>query len=164
MKKLIAVFVMFVAMSSICFATTTSDKRIKNGNIQIYYHTSGGVGDFNDSNTTALATNVCSAFYGDTLSIIIDPNGDDASFDIVLYVDPYEIGETQVKKLYIVKTFSALNAATDYFFYVITSTDSAANIFGGIPLTGDLYIGRQNITNTAAAMNDLKIYINGTAN
>ncbi len=156
MKKLMLFVVLM--MASIGFGATTTNSKERDGRTEIYYHCSSTAPkDFNDSNTTTTATKICANFYGEIMDVFIDPNGTEASFQIVFYIDPIEIGETQVKKLYIVKTFSGLAATTDYYYYVLNASDESSNVFGGPLLIGDLYLGRQNIANT---MDDLKIYIN----
>jgi hypothetical protein len=167
MKKIIIVIVMFLAMASICFGKTTTKRQTVDGIMEIYYHCSSVAPvDFNDSNTVATATLICPDFYGTITDVFIDPNGTDADSQIIIYADPKELGETQIKKLYPVKKFSSIVATADtgtaietgFYFWVATVNDPDANIFGGFALAGcDLYLGRQNM---ATLMDDIKVYIN----
>lgn len=121
----------------------------------IYYHASGTISDSNTlviSNTGDANSN--DSFLGLPQYVLIDTNGTDTSFTIELWIDPTELGETQVSKLYLLKTLTLSSATHDGNPYVISAVDFSSNIFGGFPIIGKLYIGVHS-----CALDDLKLWL-----
>jgi len=152
MKRIIAAFITIIAMVSIGLGDVTVDTRTKNGYTKIYFHA-----------TSDPTTNIKVAenFYGTIYDVFIVSIGTEAAYDVVLLVDPIEIGaEEQVHTLIMLETFSNLVGGTSYF-YVHEATSKTTNTFGGFVIAGaDIYIGTANITWGSGALTDLKVYLN----
>jgi len=158
MKKIIFLFLLVIL--SVCSA----DPTIALGTPKdydlayIYFHVAN---DFNDSNTLVVNTyddpNTSDSFLGLPQYIIVDATGTDTSYKITLSIDPTELKETQVAKLCPLKTFTLSTATGDVLPYVVDSADQSANVFGGFPIIGKLYISIEDADD--ATLTDLKVWV-----
>jgi len=153
MKNIVMIIVMMFAAAFAMAADTAVKSGTVNGRMQIYYHWSpeDANDDFND-----VDVKVYDDFYGDIESIIIDPNGTITNYSISILIDPREIGETQIYKLYTLNSYT-LADSNDHFYPVIIPGSNPAFAKTSPTVIGDLYIERGDIDPN---INDLKIWLN----
>lgn len=151
--KLISIAFLLLGISLLLGATTGGIKKNDNsGNMikkpVIYYHVTE---DFNDANN-CMAADVYLKF----LTYTIDTNGTDTSLQILILIDPPEANSTTISKLYTYATIEVNSVECPVAGKVIQSRDPNDNPYGGLPMCGDIYIGRRNIS----GLTDLKVYLN----
>jgi hypothetical protein len=155
-NMLIMITAMALVAAAFATAATTVKTGIHNDRLNIYCHFDpvDANDDFNDVNTL-----VYSEFYGDVLNILIDANGADANgvFDVDILIDPREFGESQIEKLYTIKTFADVNVPIDYFYPIAIATEDPNYVADKPTLIGDLYIGLRDMDPN---IDDIKIYLN----
>ena len=90
-------------------------------------------------------------------AIAVSPTGTDVEFDITIYLDPPELGEVADSNQITIATIADVNALAGNFLYVLPSADSSANVFGGIPVCGEVYIGITDANSTT--LTDIKVWL-----
>ena len=112
-----------------------------------YWHTSSVTND------AVLLDNI----FGNITAVHVCPTGTDTAFDISFYLDPPELGDTTDPNQILLTTISDVNALGGNFYYVLQSQDQSGNTYGGIPVSGAVYIKITNANSTT--LTDIKVWI-----
>lgn len=153
MKKVVIISLLFVAV--LCFGAVKSGVYTSTGSntVTIYYEKTS---DCNDDVNSVVYSN----FKGSLYEIQIDPNGSDTTVTVGIYYDPFEPNTTLTNHtLYTLKEFT-ISALSNYI-YAIPISDDSSNPYGGPKLNGDIYIGIDGDTTTAATLDNVKVYLYG---
>lgn len=90
-------------------------------------------------------------------NVAVSPTGTDTSFTISFYLDPPELGGATDPNQILLTSITGINATSGNFIYVLPSVDSAANVFGGIPVCGEVYIKITDANSTT--LTDIKVWL-----
>ncbi|HIJ71774.1 MAG TPA: hypothetical protein HPP87_10490 [Planctomycetes bacterium] len=137
MKKvllILAVIITFLAMGAVTHLPDASGKTA----LKCKYYTADSLAD---------ATVSLGNIYGYVQRIVIDSTGTDTTFSISLTDNAS----------YTIWTKANLTSASEPYSYVITMEDTSGNVFGGVPVTGDLSIVQANCDD--ASMSALTVYV-----
>jgi len=124
----------------------------------IYYHPTIKDSSAVDCNEMVYGgTKYSQRFSGMLTNIQIKLEGTDEDLGVDVYIDPPELGESQVNDLLLVKSFTGLSCVTGYYDLVIPSTDVGSNVYGGNRKYGNVYIAVVDTNDTLTT--DCKIWV-----